>query len=624
MPSDKIGIKITKRKKQNLKPVKDGPHVRDIKISKNKGPAPALKETRSRIVKIKDENLIGSVEEKKRKFHFKSFILGLIFILLGLSFVVILGFYFWQDFFSGQNKIIKMIPQNAVFYARADLKKFWNGSEKQNIQKLAAKFLAGGDLEKAITTFLNEKIFAQYKLEFGQDIKPQMGKEAALALIPEKKEKGENLSAVLIFEINNNEKIKEIFSNLKEAEISEISLDNVKINLISFPENKLNFYYVILDRFLVLGKNKEPLFKVAKVFQNQNLSLASFKKFRETVPFWSRNALFYSYLNFSETSKEILGESKILTKSANFLPLFVFLKRMESFSLSVDFDENGIYFGGFTPYKNKNSKSLAMLDYLPNETAISFSGSDLKKEWLSFSDILKKEDPVAGFYLKNFEKKLSEEYKITLEKDIFPFIEKEFAIVLLNDGGKQNLGLILELTDQEKIKDSMKAVENAISHYYGLIYPKEKKMALADGTEAIELFPDDKSFQFKEEKFSTESGEDISIKNIENPKVPNPFAFAFFDNKLIFGTSKDVVEKIISQRLGKKGLASNFELSESKKKAGAGKNVNGLVYINWAKVFETLGWSEQKRIYLEPLKNFVLVSKGKNNGTAISGFLLIK
>lgn len=614
MPTDKIEIKIAKRKKQNLKPVKDGPHVRDIKISKNKGPIPALKEARSRIVKIEEKK-----EKKKEKIHLKSFILGLIFILLGLFFEAILGFYFWQDYF-GQNKIIKIIPQNAVFYAQVNLNKFWDNSKKQNIQKLTSKFLLNGDFEKSLTNFLNKEVFAQYSLDYNQDVKSQIAKEAGFALIPGKKEKGENLNAVLIVEIKSSGKLKEIFSNFKKAEISQISQDTMKINLVRFPESKLNFYYVILDRFLVLSKNEEPLFEVIKVFQNKNLSLASFKKFKKTVPFWE-NPLFYFYLNFSDVSKEALNQQEIFKKSANFLPLYVFLKKIESLSFSINIYDNGIYFKGFTPYKNGSSKFLKSLDFLPNEIAIAFSSFNLKKEWFSFKDVLKKEDPIAGLYLKNFEKKLNDEYKINLDEDIFPLFENEFEIIFSSKDKKQNIGLVLELADKEKVQNKIKIIENAISHYYGLIFPKEQEMTLADGTKAIELFPNDESFQFKEEKFSESN---ISIRSIENPNAQYPFAFAFFENKLIFGTSKDVVEKIISEKLGQKGLAFDSEFNESKKMVCADKNINGLIYINWAKTFEAAEWSEQRRIYFEPLKNFVLVSKNKKNGTAITGFLLIK
>jgi hypothetical protein len=93
---------------------------------------------------------------------------------------------------------------------------------------------------------------------------------------------------------------------------------------------------------------------------------------------------------------------------------------------------------------------------------------------------------------------------------------------------------------------------------------------------------------------------------------------------LIFGTSKNIVEKIIAEKLGKKGLIFDSGFSESKKMIGANKNINGLIYINWAKFFKALGWPKQKIIYFEPLKNFVLISKNKKNGTALSGFLLIK
>jgi hypothetical protein len=618
--ADKIEIKIKKGGKKDLKPIKDGPHVRDIKISSAKGPVPTLKETRSRVVKIKEKK-----DEKKKKFHFKSFIIGLIFVILGLTFEAILGFYFWQDFFSGKNKIARIIPQNTVLYARVDLNKLWGSpSEKQNVEKIAAKFFKTNDFEKTLTSFLNQKVFAQYKLEFSEDIKPLLGKEAALAMIPEKQERGESLTGALIVEINNREKIKEIFTRTEGTDIKEESFGNIKINLVNFPDGKLNFYYTILDNLLVLSKNKEPAFEVTKVFQRENSSLASFKKFRETVPLWSRNASFYTYLNLSGVSRETLMEGKALVNSVDFLPLYVFLKKIESFSFSINPGDNGVSFRGFAPYQNEDSKPLESLDFLPSETAISFAGSNLKKEWLDFSKTLKKEDPVAGLYLENFEQKLNAEYKVNLEEDVLPLVEKEIEIVLIFENGKQNWGLILSLDNQEKLKDKMEIIEKALSHYYGLIYPEEKKLILADGTETIELFPNDKSFLFKEEKFSTETGKGIIIKNIENPDAKNPFAFTIFDDQLIFGTSKNIVEKIISEKLGGKGLTSNSEFNESKKLAGADKKLNGLVYINWMKVFESVGFTEQKKVYFEPLKNLILVSKNKNSGTAISGFLLIK
>lgn len=602
MQKKQIQIKIKKSgQKGNLRKIaKDGPTMRDVKDKGLFSQRPKY----SRIVEIKGE-------EERKKFFIKPFLIGFFFVILGVLGEVILGFYFWQEFFKSKDRLAKMVPQETVFYAHLDLGGLWK--ENTKAKKLISKFLPFENFEKVLGNWLDSQILRSYGLEFDVDIKPYLKNEIALAVVPRDKEKDKRLSSFLVIEISDSQKFNDNLSRIKGCQSQEDSYSNVQIFSYVCRNVNLNFSYAVLDNFYILSKNKGSIQQAIQARQNKS-SLAFSKKYKKKYSKVSFRKPFVSlYFDASGVSKNTWGINEYLDKHFSLLPALGFVKQLENFIINVDLDKGGLNIKGFSTAAFQGH-SLKFINFLPKDAVIAFLGYDLKKEWSDLVAFFEKEDPVLNLYLKNFEMLLKKEYQINLEEDIYPLFEKEYGVLILPS---QQFGIVLELKNKEETENKMKKIEYAISHHYGLIYPREEKITLADGSEAIELFSDDESFLFEEIKF-----ENVNMKSIVNSKAKNHYTYVFFDEKLIFGTSPEVVKTIISEKLDQQGLAKNSEFSKSLKQLH--QSIGGLVYINFPKLFEMIGFSEQRKKYIAPIKNVILTLSNSRKGTAIEGFLLIE
>jgi hypothetical protein len=108
-------------------------------------------------------------------------------------------------------------------------------------------------------------------------------------------------------------------------------------------------------------------------------------------------------------------------------------------------------------------------------------------------------------------------------------------------GEKFNYNLITSFSDQAQAEKGMQIFEEAVSNYYGNLYPKRQPMMLSDGSEAMELLPDPESFPFINIDF-----EGKNTRGIDSEQLEQSITYVLEDNIAIISSSLGSLKKIAS------------------------------------------------------------------------------
>lgn len=611
----KIEVKNKELDIEDLKRVKDGPGVSDIK--QKKGKSLSVKKKGSRIIKIKEKikGSSGKNDTKKeeasshsgpKKFKI-SYLLVVVLFLVCCS-VAFLAYFVWQ-----KDKVARIIPENTIFYTRINYNQLKNNYKEGNIGSFVAQFYKKDDFKKRAADYLNKNITSQYGLNFNDDISPIIDKEVVFSSFLTEKEGAQIINQALIIELKDINQTRDVIERILGLKsVQNEYFEEKEISYAIFEEGKLNFYYTFIDNFLILGKNKETLEKIISVQKKKETSLATSKDFLKTTLF-NRLKNNYLYLNLSKISAETLSGFKIFNyQGKDLLPLYFVLKKVGSISLCLETDGNSLSLRGFTLFKEKSNQTVRISELVPDRSLGVLSSYNLGDNLLNYLQDLEEEDKNNFSSYSKLEQELISEYNFNLKEDLYPLLQKRSEIILYPNDDYE-WAIVINSGNKEKEKLVVEKAERAIAHYFGILNPQEKKFTLADGSEAVEYYSSEEKFSFKDSEIK-----DFKIRSMQNDKKSS-YSYSFLDKQLVFATSKNLLEKIITAQSEKEGLIYSEGFKEL---TSYNKSNNSLIYIDINEVFDKIGISEKDSLY--NLKKLVLKSDSNFIGTNINGFLLVE
>lgn len=600
-----IKIKIKKRRLKGLFSKKEPPgkQVEDIKKEKIRKVEPPP----SRVIEIKEG------KKERKKIYLKTKIIGILIILFAVATTIGLYWVLIGRFTFNSYKLAKYVPSEAIFYTRIDINNLDKEMEGAKIQKISYKFSNFDKLENSFYAKINE-VLDLYGLNYKTDVRPYLVDYLSLALISEK----ENYTLLVLAKIKEKEvvasKLERIF---KEGEVQEKTYKENSFKKIISKDKKKELYFVFFEDVLVLGPSEKSIKDVIDIKQGERLSLAKSSYFKKVKRNFSQNPVAAIYLKPDET----LGYLKLFYQDKlSTLPISSLVADYQTVGFSLDITDKGVKIESIALGKNEPQKNKwSLFGFLPSKQIATFYGANFRSEFLALEEDLKEKNPVVYFALKNIRQEVAKKYNFDFYEDFLDFVDKEFSLILLPKlEDKLNLAFVFRIEDRAKIEEKLKKAEDAMATYFGETYPKENKIKLEDGSEAIELLPNKEAFYFSDLKY-----ENVAIRSIINENLKTSFSYAFYENELVLATSLEAAKVVIDAKKGNNALIKNQDFNENFNNIFSSKS-QSFLYLDVPAVFTYFGIGEETIKSLSPLRNLIFTSYLRKESVFGRGLILIK
>jgi len=521
------------------------------------------------------------LEKIKKKFQKKSLLFTLFIIVISL---LVLGLIIWFGFLARKDKIVGMIPEEAVLYVWVDINEKWDTDLKD---------ILIGEIQKLVQP---------YHLDFRKDILPILGNQFALALLPGT---GDQLSPLLIFELNKREGFKDVLSQI-EGDLKKEIYKEYEMKCMDGED--LEGCFVSFDNFFILARNFESLQKIIDTQEGTIPSLKESPSFKSTLAKLPRGAPSLIYFRPEYLSSILSGFSENQNYISGLLS-FLEIQEVKNFALVVFQDTQGLNFVSGLDISFEKNFTSELINFVPQNVVSVISGYNLGQAYLDLKNKLTDQPPLYSNLISNLEKTLKSDWNLDLEKDLTLWMNGEYEIIIMpRQDGLWPVACVFEFDELDQVKEKLELVEKAITSYLAKTHPKEKEIILEDGTKAIELLPDIESYQFSDADF-----EGVNIRTISN--IDPSFSYAFLDNKLVAANHLASVKSIISAAKFKENrLVSqeDFKISYAK----IPQQNNGILYIDIEKLSDFLGLEELSSSF----KNFI----GTQINSKLKGYLLFR
>ncbi len=604
----KINIKINQGgiKSIHLKNVQNGPELSDIKDGCGRKKIHASIENVPRIIKIKEKK---RKKIRNRRFEFK------IAYIIALFFLIILGFAFYLGYnFLKKDRILKILPENTVFYGKIDLEKAKKDYRDGSIGKIIDTLSSKDEFSSEMAKIINENILNGYGLDFKIDISSEIKDELSIALFQDSQNKS-NLHTILVLGVQDRQKINNIINKSVDIDyINNYTVEGSDIYEIVFKNENNNFYYTFFGEFLILAKDDKALEEILAISAKKKASLSSSEIFKNAVPYFYRLENNYFYIDLSSISFDGIKNNDLFgLKFDKLFATYAYFKKMGPMSFYFVLDNNGLNLSGQSIKQTGKNIEAEITDFALDNSSIVYSGYNLQQDIVEYLDLFSEEDNNISS-IKNIAMTLEHEYNLSLAEDIKPLFEKEAEISVISEEGRDELAIVLKIENNSKNKKKMLELEKIASQYFGIIYPSENEFNLADGSIGFELFANDKAFPFKDIKLG-----DVEIRSIVNPDISQHYAYAFYKDYLILSTQEKILEEMIQAEQGGKGLKNHQDYV---KILNGRLSDNNIFYLDLMKIYDKIGISGNG--FYNRFKKFVLMQENKTNGTDFVGTFLVE
>lgn len=447
---------------------------------------------------------------------------------------------------------------------------------------------------------IKESLFANTDINFKQDIEPWLGDEITLAVmtadLDNEIQNGKQPGYLMVLTTNNPEKSREfvetLFSrrvlagtNLKVKryqgvkliydELQQESLDSSSDSNLSREnsqsEIKNNLAAAVVgDRFVLFASTPKVLRQAINNVQAPNVNLSSSRQYRQALKELPKDKAAIAFLNLPQIVnwqglqlRDLTYESQIV--SLNFNPQQLIA------------DTNLLATKETLAPLSQLSQPVEALKYIPDTASLAISGtnlsnlsnSNLAQLWQQTQMVISPLQEDRGSQLIQPLQNASERWGLNLSKDIFDWVEGEFAYCLLP-------------SEQQVDPEWIFVVEKSASTDKGVARLDE--IARANN---LSISP----FILGKQKISAWTQLTANTKSSENPNQQN-FAIdtkvrgvhTSVGNYEIFASSVDTINKALATK--ENSLIDNSDFKDSI--AQIPQSNQGYVYINWTKSREIL------------------------------------
>ncbi len=195
--------------------------------------------------------------------------------------------------------------------------------------------------------------------------------------------------------------------------------------------------------------------------------------------------------------------------------------------------------------------------------------------------------------------------EITLEEDIYPLLEGEYAFAITELNENLGVTILLELSDPIRDKDNIESIADSFIRKSAILAPKVVEVELEDGTtlEEIQTVPE-------EITRSTEDYHGYEISVLKVGEMPWGVYYIIIDSTLAVTTQKEQLQNVIDLLTDSSGSFRNDPLY-NQSISPVLRTTDEVMFVDIAHFFKSVKEESPQWVssYIEP---FSYLSTGKN------------
>ena len=502
-----------KKKRKNSKPVKQKPQKHSGKEQK-----PIKEKDIKMPVFTLAENKTEEPKQEKPKIKIQPHkIFGWLLALIMLTILVVVAGMLYTQAFKATS-IAKYLPSDrTAAFVELNINK--EHTQFTKTEKLLAK-----------TEYSFEKIKSIISDKLGINLDKTellwLGRSLGIAEILTQKE-SQSLSTVYFLEIMSKEDAMKFLEVLAETNFSKFTqVDSKESVIYSFKlrykgedRTQDKMYYIgFIENYLVVSEDKEVLNSILQEISSKKEKISDTKKYSAISANMPVNSEGFIYVNFKNSKDLLLRKygmgsfSPVMSSTVHpFSEFFgaegaVLIAKDDSFQVQSFLQIDGDFLKGTGDVMYKGKYSADLMKYIPDNIYALFGGENMEKQIRRLSNILSFGQGSDDFVFKNAFNSLVQKYfgnNISLEEDLLPLIENEFAVGVRKANDKDRYLIVLKLPDTGEGEMKIEKLANNFISYGTVFEPKVEEVTLPDGTVGKEIVAKSESLIKSKSKYGS-------------------------------------------------------------------------------------------------------------------------
>lgn len=590
---------LTKKKsKKQLKKEAIKDLSKKAKTTKSKKTAKPSKKTTAKKKKKK--------KKKKSKIDLKP-ILGIVLSTLMLVILVGSGFLIFKKIFSPPS-IADYIPEERTLLAlelnsnldHHQLTKFFNLFE---------------DYEQYTSDKLIEHVNEKYQIDFENDVAPWLGRQVGLIKIRSESEE------------------QEVFTYYFAEYLDSQSLTTFIEKLKKSHEN---IHTTQQEKYVFLTTNEQAITELENFHNSSKNRLLQSPKFRKIFHNLPINKTAFLYLNYEQLKPELFKPEfteKIPLLNSEIIPpellnIYLDILHSEGLALIALDDKFAIQTflnlntdkieGKYITFTDKYQANLTK--YIADSAHAFWGGKNMESQVKRMLEVFASgnENVISTFdnLLNNYTQKYFGS-EVSLNRDILPILQGEFAFSIEEYEGERVNKLIIELENPDTLQTKLHAIANNFAEKTAIYESKVVDYTLPDGTPTKEIRAVPKEIERQEILYY-----DVVIHALEMGEGKGVY-YAFIEGNVVISNNIGGIKGTIE--LQKEARVS---LSRSEKYemmiTPVLKTSDEIAYFNFEKILPVIFQEDEISSYLQPLSNVSIGKNYFNDGITSTTYLHVK
>jgi hypothetical protein len=553
-----------------------------------------------------------SKKTKPPKVNYKRKAVGLIIGLIGIFLLIFIIFYSISRIFRAED-FARMLPQDTTL----GLVQINVNAGHEQVQRF---FTSLSDYEIYHPDKLTALVDGMLETDFESDIAPWLNRQVGFAFLEQKESPGE-MEIVIFVEVKNKDAAIDFMQSrgLQGQEDYVLSDEYNGKDIYRYALSQA-YHFTFINNYMIVAMNDGEIKQIIDSSQGNKIKLAddsSYQKVKQNLPI---NTLVFTYVNFEKILEFLKENDEFMSEKGRQLLAFEpFLRLYKSFGTSMimqngDFavqtftllDEDYLEEGNIISFDTKFRAEL--LSLMPNDIVFYAGGLNLKEQMHRYGQLFSTGGEVSYLIFEGMIRAQKNHYigeEITLEEDIYPLLQGEYAFAISKTDDKSAVTIMLELEDPLQDRDKVESIADSFMRKSAILAPKVVEVELEDGTilEEIQTVPE-------EILRSTEDyhGYEMNILTVGN--APWGIYYIIADNTLVIATQKEQLKRSIDLVIDEQQSLKNSSLFNGTISPVL-RNSDEVMFANFNYLFSAINDGSLDWIspYLEPFSYF---SAGKN------------
>lgn len=557
-------------------------------------------------------------EKKKKKApsaesaSYKRKALGLILGLIGI-FLLLFGVFYGVSRIFRPQELSTMLPEDStIAFVQVNInpgnehvQRFYSSLSEHDVYRL-----------DSMTALVDELL----ETNFETDIEPWISRQIGIAILEKPESEGE-MDTLLFVETRDRSKTIDFMQSrgLKDQEDYVLTEDYNGTDIYRYALSQ-TYQFTFINNHMVVSTSKDALMKVIDSHKGNIKKLIDGKEYQKVAQNLPINTLVFTYVNFDKAMEFLKNNDEFMSeKGKDLLAFEPFLKLYKAFGSTVIMENGNIAIQAYTSLDQdylegedllKFSKKFRanLLTLMPNNVNFYAGGLNLREQIHRYSELLGAGGDVSYLIFEGMLRAQKNYYfgsEITLEEDIYPLIEGEYAFAVTENDGNPSVIILLELSDPIRDKDNIESIADSFIRKSAILAPKIVEVELEDGTmaEEIQTVPE-------EITRSTEDYHGYEMNVLKVGEMPWGVYYIIIDSTLAVTSQKEQLQAVIDL-LTDPSQSFRHDPVYNESIAPVLRTTDEVMFIDIGHFFESMK-DELPEWMTEYIRPFSYLSTGKN------------